>query len=109
MSAKERRPETDGPSPGPEYRLDRPFEQRGDREGQREAGLVALGLNGVHRLSRDMQLCRQFALGPSSLGPKRREIVPHRERMITYSIDRLKTLHPNRLTASMLRRGKPES
>src|SRR5688572_9825201 len=60
-----------------EDRLDRQVEQFRDPEGEREAGVVAAGLDRVDALARDFEPFGQVALAPVALGPEHLEAVLH--------------------------------
>src|SRR5687768_121429 len=60
-----------------EDRLDRQIEQLRDPEGEREAGVVATGLDRVDALARDFEPFGQVALAPVALGPEHLEAVLH--------------------------------
>jgi hypothetical protein len=58
--------------------LDRALEELGEPEGEREAGVVAAGLQGVDRLPGDAQAVGHRGLRPAAGLPQLPEVVPHR-------------------------------
>jgi len=65
---------------GREDGLDRPLEEMGELEGQRERRVIPARLDRVHRLAGNAQLAREVLLGPLPLGAEDPEAVPHRDR-----------------------------
>src|SRR5580698_10303580 len=61
-----------------EDRLDGLAEQAGDLEGERQAGVVFAGLDGVDALARDVEPPGEFGLTPVALGAQHFQAVFHR-------------------------------
>ena len=60
---------------GLEDLLDGPLEKLGDREGERKAGIVPAGLDGVDRLPLHAELLGQLTLRPSANAAQLPELV----------------------------------
>src|SRR5688572_13759885 len=75
-----------------ENRFDRLLEQPGDREGQRETGVILPGLDGVDGLPGHLEPLRQIGLRPGPLGPQHPETIGHRyfRRTISWPMAQLK-------------------
>ena len=58
--------------------LDRLAEEPRDAEGEGERRVVLAGLDGVHRLARDLQMVGQLGLTPVALGAEVFQAVVHR-------------------------------
>src|SRR5262245_53441613 len=63
---------------GAEDLLDLELEERGDGEGQRQAGVVLAGLDRVDRLARHAEALRQIALRPAVLAAELANAIVHR-------------------------------
>src|SRR3954447_16104673 len=57
--------------------LDRPLEQAGEAEGERQRRIVLPSLDRVHRLARDSEPAAKLRLAPVPLGPQHFETVLH--------------------------------